>query len=364
MFKPDNIYNVRMNKPNNYLLQCFLPNFCGLRMVFVLVIIAQLFAFVVVLLGIKQYQGNFWQSLGLISLFIQWCALASCALMCVLRGYIARFSHRVVAVISYVAMVLVVWLVSELAYWYVMRGVLTDMPHWMFVLRNVLIAIILIGPMLRYFYVQYQWRANVRSESESRLQALQARIRPHFLFNSMNTIASLTRSDPQRAETAVEDLADLFRAAMRDTRRFHSLEQEWRLCERYLDIETLRLDDRLKIDWQVDDIPGDAFVPPLLIQPLLENAIYHGIERRTEGGTIKVHGEMVDKQITVTITNPISDELSHGQGNQIAQQNIRDRLLTVYGAKGRMQVETNQDDYRVIISWPYWNKADDENTDR
>ena len=88
----------------------------------------------------------------------------------------------------------------------------------------------------------------------------------------MNTIASLTRTDPERAEAAVEDLADLFRASMRDARQFHSMAQECQLCERYLDIETLRLGDRLKINWQIDDIAADAFVPPLLIQPLLENA--------------------------------------------------------------------------------------------
>ena len=329
-------------------------------MVFVVVVIAQLFAFVVLLLGMQQYRGNLWQSLGLISLFIQWCALASCAVMCVLRPYIAHFSHRIVASISYATIVLVVWLVSELAYWYVFRSASSGSAHWLFVLRNVMIAIILTGPVLRYFYVQHQWRANVRAEAESRLQALQSRIRPHFFFNSMNTIASLTRSDPIRAETAVEDLADLFRASMRDARQFHTMEQEWHLCQRYLDIETLRLGDRLKIDWQVEHIPGDAFVPPLLIQPLLENAIYHGIERQTEGGTITISGDMKDKQITISISNPASDELSHNHGNQMAQQNIRDRLQTLYGTRGKMQVETDDNIYRIIISWPYWNKLDED----
>jgi two-component system sensor histidine kinase AlgZ len=280
--------------------------------------------------------------------------------MCVLRGYIAHFNHRVVALISYITIVLVVCIVSEVAYWYVFRGAGSGTSHWQFVLRNALIAIILTGPILRYFYVQHQWRANVRAEAESRLQALQSRIRPHFFFNSMNTIASLTRSDPARAETAVEDLADLFRASMRDARQFHSMQQEWHLCERYLDIESLRLGERLKINWQVDDLPGDAFVPPLLIQPLLENAIYHGIERRTEGGTIHIHGDMRDNQITVSIRNPVADELSGRQGNQIAQQNIRDRLQTLYGQRGKMEVEINNQTYHVIVSWPYWNRLDED----
>ena len=352
-----------MKKSELILSQCFLPNFCGLRMVFVVVVIAQLFAFVVLLLGLHSYWGNLWQHLGLISLFIQWCALASCAVMCLVRPYICRFSHRVVATISYLIIVLVVWAVSELAYWYVFRdsGVVND--HWAYVIRNMLITIILTGPILRYFYVQHQWRENVRAEAESRLQALQARIRPHFFFNSLNTIASLTRTEPGRAETAVEDLADLFRASMRDARQFHTLEQEWRLCERYLDIEALRLGERLNIDWQVDDVPGDAFVPPLMIQPLLENAIYHGIETRADGGTIKIVADMQGKVITVTISNPRSEELSHSKGNQIAQQNIRDRLHTLFGAQGNMQIDDSHDNYSVIISWPYWNKLEDEDTD-
>ena len=360
MFKPEINYKKPMKKSESDLSQCFLPNFCGLRMVFVVVVIAQLFAFVVSLLGMQQAQGELWQTLGLDSLFIQWCALASCAVMCVLRGFIAHFSHRVVAAISYFTIVLVICLVSEVAYWYVFRGSGADTSHWQFVLRNAVIAIILTGPILRYFYVQHQWRANVRAEAESRLQALQSRIRPHFFFNSMNTIASLTRSDPARAEAAVEDLADLFRASMRDARQFHSMQQEWHLCERYLEIESLRLGERLKIDWQVDDIPGDAFVPPLLIQPLLENAIYHGIERCTEGGTIHIHGQMQDKQITVSISNPVANELSNKHGNQIAQQNIRDRLEALYGQRGKMHVDLNDHTYQVTVSWPYWNKLDED----
>jgi len=349
-----------MKQSEAILSRCFLPNFCGLRMVFVVVVIAQLFAFIVLLLGLHAYRDNLWQHLGLISLFIQWCALASCAVMCLLRPFICHLSHRVVATISYLIIVLVVWGVSEVAYLYVFREASLYGNHWVFVIRNMLIAIILTGPLLRYFYVQHQWRENVRAEAESRLQALQARIRPHFFFNSMNTIASLTRSDPSRAETAVEDLADLFRASMRDARQFHTLDQEWRLCERYLDIETLRLGSRLEVDWQVDDVPGDAFVPPLLIQPLLENAIYHGIEQCAEGGTIRILADIKGKQITVTISNPRSDELSHSQGNRIAQQNIRDRLQALYGTQGNMQIEDGDEKYSVIISWPYWNKLDED----
>ena len=254
---------------------CFLPNFCGLRMVFVVVVIAQLFAFVVVLSPSDLPAEGRWQQLGLISLFVQWCTLVSSAVLCLLRRWIHRASNRVVALASYAAVLLVVWAVSELAYWYVYPGA-RNMTHWSFVLRNVAISFLITGPILRYFYVTHQWRRNVRAEAEARLQSLQSRIRPHFLFNSMNTIASLTRTSPEQAEAAVEDLADLFRVTLRDARELHTLAEELTLCRRYLEIEGLRLGDRLKLEWAIEDLPSDALLPPLLIQPLLENAIYHG----------------------------------------------------------------------------------------
>ncbi|MBI1423984.1 MAG: sensor histidine kinase [Gammaproteobacteria bacterium] len=341
---------------------CFLPNFCGLRMVFVVVVIAQLFAFVVVLSPSDMPPEGRWQQLGLISLFVQWCTLVSSAVLCLLRRLIHRTSSRVVAIASYTSVLLVVWAVSEIAYWYVYPGT-RSMSHWHFVMRNLAISFLITGPILRYFYVTHQWRRNVRAEAEARLQSLQSRIRPHFLFNSMNTIASLTRTSPEQAETAVEDLADLFRATLRDVRQFHTLAEEVTLCRRYLDIETLRLGDRLRIEWAIEDLPSDALLPPLLIQPLLENAIYHGIEPRVEGGTIRIAGKREGKQLQLEISNPLPRVRNASKGNQIAQENIRARLAALYGARGGMQISQDDDTFHVKLNWPYRNKLDDENTD-
>jgi two-component system sensor histidine kinase AlgZ len=350
--------------PNNlHADDCFLPNFCGLRMVFVVVIIAQLFAFVVVLSpGDVPAEGR-WQQLGLISLFVQWCTLVSSAVLCLLRRVIHHCSNRVVAILSYVSVLLVVWGVSEMAYWYVYPGARVNMAHWPFVLRNVAISFLITGPILRYFYVTHQWQRNVRAEAEARLQSLQSRIRPHFLFNSMNTIASLTRTSPEQAEAAVEDLADLFRASLRDARQFHSLAEELTLCRRYLDIEALRLGDRLQVEWAIEELPSDALLPPLLIQPLLENAVYHGIEPRIEGGTIRITGKRDGKQLHMEISNPVPSEKGASNGNRIAQENIRARLNTLYGAHGSMDVRQDNDIYRVAVNWPYRNTLDDEDTD-
>ena len=349
--------------PNNvHADDCFLPNFCGLRMVFVVVIIAQLFAFVVVLSPSDVPAEGRWQQLGLISLFVQWCTLVSSAVLCLLRRVIHRCSNRVVAILSYVSVLLVVWGVSEMAYWYVYPGARVNMAHWPFVLRNVAISFLITGPILRYFYVAHQWQRNVRAEAEARLQSLQSRIRPHFLFNSMNTIASLTRTSPEQAEAAVEDLADLFRASLRDARQFHSLAEELTLCRRYLDIEALRLGDRLQVEWAIEELPSDALLPPLLIQPLLENAVYHGIEPRVEGGTIRITGKRDGKQLHLEISNPVPSEKSASNGNRIAQENIRARLTTLYGARGGMDVRQDNDNYYVALNWPYRNKLDDEDT--
>jgi len=330
-------------------------------MVFVVVIIAQLFAFVVVLVPGDISMVERWYRLGLTSLFVQWCALSSCAALCISRQYMCHLANLYVAIISYLIVLLVVLTVSEIAYRYVLPMQTIRMGHWHYLFRNVAVAFLLTGPILRYFYVQFQWRQKVRAEAEARLQALQSRIRPHFLFNSMNTIASLTRSQPEQAEQAVENLADLFRVSLRDARQFHTFKEECELCQRYLDIESLRLGDRLKMEWDIDEMPMDAYIPPLLIQPLLENAIYHGIEPRPEGGSIKIAGKMEHKQISLTITNPLPiNKARASEGNRIAQENIRARLHTLFGNKGYMELSENSEYYSVKLGWPYWNRIDED----
>jgi two-component system sensor histidine kinase AlgZ len=180
----------------------------------------------------------------------------------------------------------------------------------------------------------------------------------------MNTIASLTRSDPRQAEVAVENLADLFRISLGDARFSYSLEEEISLCRRYLAIEALRLGDRLRLDWRLEPLPMDARVPPLLVQPLLENAVYHGIESMSGGGTISIKGERDGRHLLITIQNPIPPEgqLAHQKGNRLAVGNIQERLLAVYGKQARLKTEQRDGMYTVSIHFPY-KKRDDEDTD-
>ena len=346
-----------MQKTKPDMDKLFLPNLCGIRAVFFVVLIAELFAFFLALAPIDLPATERWYKLGLISLFVQWCALASCSILCLFRPYLARFSNIKAGIISYIIVLAVIAIITELTYYFIYaRSIEIYPPNWHlhFFLRNLAIAAILTGPVLRYFYIQNQWRRNIRAETEARVQALQSRIRPHFLFNSMNTIASLTRSNPEKAEMAVENLADLFRVSLSDARKHVRLEEELELCHRYIEIEQLRLGDRLDVQWDLD-VPDDAMVPALLLQPILENAIYHGIESQTEGGSIKIKGSLKNQQIEFTITNSLPDENSNSRqsGNQLAQENVRERLTALYAQRGKLDINEEEGMYQVTLQFPY-----------
>ena len=298
-----------------------------------------------------------WYKLGLISLFVQWCTLASCSILCLFRPYLARFSNIKAGILSFLIVLTIIAIITELTYYFIYARTSTLYPenwHLHFFLRNIAIGAILTGPILRYFYVQNQWRRNVRAENEARVQALQSRIRPHFLFNSMNTIASLTRSNPEKAEMAVENLADLFRVSLSDARKQVRLEEELELCQRYLEIEQLRLGERLSVEWDLN-VPDDALVPALLLQPLLENAIYHGVESQTRGSSIKIIGNEENKKIKFVLTNslPEKNTQQRQQGNQLAQENVRERLAALYGDNGTLQINELDNLYQVILQFPY-----------
>jgi len=335
----------------------FLPNFCNVRMVFAVVVIAELLAFIITLLS-PGVIDNPWGNLGLISMLVQWIALASAALLCLSRSLLSHMNNSAAGLASYLLVLLVTAVVSEMAFWLMIESTLfptlTTDDHPVFLLRNLTISTVVAAVILRHLYIQFQWRQRLQSEARARIQALQARIRPHFLFNSMNTIASLTRSDPEAAETAIEDLSDLFRASLSGTNEQTTLGDEVELARRYLGIEKLRLGERLLVDWQLEGLPMDARLPPLVLQPLLENAIYHGIEPLPEGGTIRVSGRRVDNLLEITVSNPVPETRagSRQQGNRIAQENIHQRLAIAFGNGAGLRSTAGTGSYQVSIRFP------------
>jgi two-component system sensor histidine kinase AlgZ len=217
--------------------------------------------------------------------------------------------------------------------------------------RSMLLAALSAASLLAYF--RLHTKAFSPALAEARLQALQSRIRPHFLFNSINAVLALIRRDPKRAERTLEDLADLFRTLMADARQFVRLADEIALLERYAEIEQLRLGERLRVSWELDAAPSDALLPPMVLQPLLENAIYHGVEPGTGVGDVLVHIERRGERVHAAIENPHLEAGGQRSGNRMALDNIRERLALFFDAEARLDTKIAHGRYRVEIEIPY-----------
>jgi two-component system sensor histidine kinase AlgZ len=232
-------------------------------------------------------------------------------------------------------------------------GAATPLEPWLWVGLRVLASVAASFAILNHF--QLRARAYSPSLSEARLIALQARIRPHFLFNSLNTVLGLLRSDPRQAESTLQDLAELFRVFMRDTRELVPLSAEIETCRQYLAIETLRLNPRLQVRWALANLPMDALVPSLLIQPLIENAVHHGIEPLAVAGQIEISGRLRADRIRIEIINPLPPKGlgSSRMGNQMALSNVRERLMLLFDMEAELRMDTEGDRFRLTLDFPY-----------
>jgi two-component system, LytTR family, sensor histidine kinase AlgZ len=218
--------------------------------------------------------------------------------------------------------------------------------------RAIALTLFGLGAVLVYF--QTLGRALSPAVTEARLQALQARIRPHFLFNAINGVLGVLRYEPKRAENALEDLAELFRALMRDNKDLRPLHDEVVLTRQYLDLEKLRLGNRLSVDWQLDKMPSDALVPSLILQPIAENAVYHGIEPSNQPGVIEIEAIRSRNQVIISVKNPFVENAgNHHGGNKMAMGNIRERLALHFDAEATMTAGPRDGRWHVVITLPY-----------
>ncbi len=328
-----------------------MPDFCQPRAVLMLVLAGLLLALLLALTGSIGLE-QFWIRLGAAGLMIETVVLASCLLLCAGRNLLGRLPAGQAYFLIFITIQILTAGFSWLALrWFIAPGTLPlpdDAGLW--IGRNVLISAVASLLLLRYLILHRQWIQQVRAEAQARMNELQARIRPHFLFNTLNTIASLIHAKPDQAEQATLDLADLMRTGLK-LETTHSLADELELVRGYLRIEALRLGDRLQLKWELDEnLPLELQLPPLLLQPLVENAILHGIARSAEGGLLEIKGKRIRFQrIHLTVSNPIDQEnrqTSSGSGS--ALDNIRQRLALAfvegYGletriSEGRFQAE-------------------------
>ena len=340
--------------------QAYLPDFCAASSVFIIVLVAELIAILLTLAG-NTDPGQFMIELAKTSLFVLWLALLCAVVMCSFRNQLESRGKTQAFVVSFVVLVLLSLVLAEIAY-QITRifggAIIIDDTHLGFVVRTVAISSIVIALAMRYLYISSEWRRSIVQEAQARISALQAMIRPHFLFNSMNTIASLTRSDPRRAEEAVEDLSDLLRANLNDSGERTTLKSELEVAAIYQRIEKLRLGDRLNVLWDVDKLPMRALIPSLVIQPLLENAIYHGIELLPEGGDVTITGRRDGDSLHISISNPVAEgKIRAGEGNKMAMTNIQQRFGLAYDERATVKVQATENSFTVDLKFPYEEKS-------
>lgn len=326
------------------------------------VFLVELIAIVIVIGRNAMLDEQAWQDFKLLSALAITIALCS-AIVLRLAGPLIRRTPIAVGSVLAVALLLVVTAAGidgMILALHELNLIDESFPPWRdsLMLRGLMVAAIVGILGVRYFIFQYHVEIEARAQQEARMQALQSRIRPHFLFNSLNSVASLSRSDPAKGEAVLHDLADLFRVLLADARKLVPLSAEREISRQYLEIEKLRLGDRLNIQWNVSPaIPHSAQIPALTLQPLLENAIYHGIEPRFAGGTVKIELWTEHKILYIMISNPLPDvhQTPRSKGNRLAQENTRQRLTTQFGNAASLQAFEENGQYFVKIKMPIVN---------
>lgn len=335
----------------------YLPDLCSISALLPLILVGQLLAIAISIATTRLPAFN-WMGFSLLACEILWIVLIGAAVLCRMRAWLQHFSAATGVALCFISLLAVIALVATAGQW-LMAYLSLDWKNgtWT-VLQHVTVGGILAGLVLRYFYLQQQLhlqqQAQMRATLQARFQALQSRIRPHFLFNSMNIIASLIDSDPDMAERVVEDLSTLFRASLSDAEDLVPLEHEITLCQRYINIEQLRLGERLQVTWR-DTLRNKQYrVPSLCLQPLIENAIYHGIQPLTQGGTIAIDLRDDDEALHCSVQNPCAQDTANmpRSGNGMALENLEQRLQARFSARATFAIQRDAQHFTVSFSIP------------
>ena len=329
-----------------------LPDFCSWPLLFAAAVVAELG---VVLPALAPGAHWTWPSVGLASLFAQWNAALIVAVWCFGATRLQRLRPARGMLIAWLAALAISMLLTLFVFWVDRAGALGLLPSRIagesFVLRVVATAAILSGGLLRYIALQQRWLEQRQHRAQLELQGLQARLRPHFLYNAMNTIASMIQTRPADAERAIEDLSDLLRDSLETRAATVSLERELALCRKYLRLSEWRMGERLAVDWRVPDSLAGWRIPPLTLQTLVDNAVRHGVQERADGGTIAIAVQPRGSHLVIEIRNPVGTGPG-APGTGTALSDLRRRLVLVYAGEAGLEAGSDQGEYRVVVSIP------------
>ena len=329
-----------------------LPDFCSWPLLFAAAVVAELG---VVLPALAPGAGWSWPSLGLASLFAQWNAALIVAAWCFGTTRLQRLRVGPGILVAWLLALAISLLLTVFVFWVDRAGALGLLPSGIaggdFVLRVVATAAILSGGLLRYIALQQRWLEQRQHRAQLELRGLQARLRPHFLYNAMNTIASMIQTRPADAERAIEDLSDLLRDSLETRAATVSLDRELALCRKYLRLSEWRMGERLAVDWRVPDSLGGWRVPPLTLQTLVDNAVRHGVQERPDGGTITIVVQPRSSQLVIEIRNPVGSGAGVS-GTGTALSDLRRRLELVYAGEAKLQAGLDEGEYRVMVWIP------------
>ncbi|MEL1263759.1 sensor histidine kinase [Pseudoxanthomonas putridarboris] len=336
----------------------WIPDFCRRNRLAAMLAIAEL---VVVLLmiapsgGLQPTLGQFLSA----SAFSLWLAMGVAAVLCTGRPWLSRLSPGlgVACALALTGLIAAFGAGVVFGLYDALGSPPRDSSLWRFVAGSAATASLTTALVMRYFYVSDRWAAQVSANARAEADALQARIRPHFLFNSMNMIVGLIRRDPDLAERAVLDLSDLFRAALGAGEGNSTLEKEVELVRQYLMIESLRLGDRLRVDWRLHEpLTWSQVLPRLVLQPLVENAVLHGVSQLPEGGVITLEVRQEPGLLKILIDNgappPSQAQTGLHQGSGHAQRNIAYRLAYQFGPRATLSGDWKEGVYRCQIVLP------------
>ncbi len=308
------------------------PKLCDNESVFIMFLTGQLIAIVLSVVAVG-FRFEFWLDLVERSFFIHWVGLGSAAVICLCRTWLQRCALHMAWLFAFLISQIVT-LTCSFIFWLVIP---LSLLSWHDIARAQLISCIVCAIAARYFYLNAQWAMTIENESEARFSALQSRIRPHFLFNILNVLATLQRTQPEQAEAGLLDLADLLRHNVM-SKGWISIRDEVLTIERYVNLERLRFGEGLVLSLLFDSaINNDTHIPALLLQPLIENAIQHGVRHFDDGGIISLTLLRHDHDLKVEITNLLPpNKVVPGLG--VGQQNVRERLQHLYGKAGTFDI--------------------------